>query len=110
MPSNNVVALTDANFDQEVIKSPTPVLVDFYADWCAPCRMMAPVVDELADEYVGKLKVGKIDTDAHRDAPSRYGISMIPTIILFKGGEIAERFVGVKSKNDFRKVLDAAIK
>jgi thioredoxin 1 len=110
MASMNVVMLSDANFDQEVLKSASPVLVDFYADWCAPCRMMAPVVDELADEYAGKVKVCKIDTDAHRDAPSRYGISAIPTLILFKGGQVAERFVGIKTKNDFRKSLDAAVK
>ena len=110
MASKNLVMLTDANFDQEVLQSASPVLVDFYADWCGPCRMMAPVVDELADEYVGKVKVCKLDTDAHRDAPTRYGITAIPTLILFKGGQLAERFVGVKTKGDFRKVLDAATK
>jgi thioredoxin 1 len=110
MAGQNVVIVTDATFEQEVLKSPVPTLVDFYADWCAPCRMMAPVVDELADEFVGKVKVCKIDTDAHRDAPSRYGISAIPTLILFNGGQVAERFVGVKSKADFRKALDALTK
>jgi len=110
MASKNVVMLTDANFDQEVLKSATPVLVDFFADWCAPCRMMAPVVDELADEYVGKVKVAKLDTDAHRTAAAKFGIGMIPTLILFKGGQVAERFVGVKSKSDFKKVLDGMAK
>jgi thioredoxin 1 len=107
MASKNVVVLTDDTFDAEVIQSDKPALVDFYADWCAPCRMMAPVVDELADAYLGKVKVCKLDTDAHRAAPTQFGISGIPTLILFKGGEAVERFVGVTSKGDIPKVLDA---
>lgn len=108
MASKNVVMLTDDTFDAEVIQSDQPALVDFYADWCAPCRMMAPVVDELADAYLGKVKVCKLDTDAHRQVPTQFGISGIPTLILFKGGKAVERFVGVSSKADIRKVLDAA--
>ena len=108
MASANVVMLNDGNFDAEVMQSDVPALVDFYADWCAPCRMMAPVIDELADEYVGKAKICKLDTDAFRDASAQFGISGIPTLILFKGGEIVERFVGVSSKGDIKKVLDAA--
>lgn len=107
MASPNVVILTDDNFEQEVVKSDTPVLVDFYADWCAPCRMMAPVIDELAESYSGKVKVAKLDTDAHREAAGRFGISAIPTIILFNKGEAQQRFVGVTSKGDFKKALDA---
>ncbi len=107
MASPNVVVLTDDNFEQEVVKSEKPVLVDFYADWCAPCRMMAPVIDELADSYTEKVKVAKLDTDAHREAASRFGISAIPTVILFKDGEPVQRFVGVTSKGDFKKALDA---
>ncbi|HOI54152.1 MAG TPA: thioredoxin [Phycisphaerae bacterium] len=108
MAGQNVVMLTDDSFDAEVLESQTPVLVDFYADWCAPCRMMGPVIDELADEYAGKAKICKLDTDAHRDAPSRYGISAIPTIILFANGDVAKRFVGVNKKADLKAALDAA--
>ena len=109
MASENVVLLTDAIFDQEVIKSDKPVLVDFYADWCAPCRMMAPIVEELANDYVGKVKVCKLDTDAHRDAAGRFGISSIPTLILFKDGKVAKQFVGVRKKGDFKTAIDAVI-
>ncbi len=108
MAEENLVVLTDENFEAEVTQEEMPVLVDFYADWCAPCRMMAPIIDELAAEYAGKVKVCKIDTDAHRDTPSRFGISAIPTVILFKGGEIVQRFVGISSKADFATALDAA--
>ena len=108
MANANVVILNDDNFDAEVTQSDVPALVDFYADWCAPCRMMAPVIEELADEYVGKAKICKLDTDAYRDASAQFGISGIPTLILFKGGEILKRFVGVSSKGDIKKVLDAS--
>ncbi len=108
MADENLVVLTDENFNEEVTQSEMPVLVDFYADWCAPCRMVAPIIEELAEEYAGKVKVCKIDTDAHRDAPSRFGISAIPTVILFSGGEIVQRFVGVSAKADFTTALDAA--
>ena len=108
MADENLVVLTDGNFDEEVTQSEMPVLVDFYADWCGPCRMVAPIIEELAEEYAGKVKVCKIDTDAHRDAPSRFGISAIPTVILFSGGEIVQRFVGVSGKADFTAALDAA--
>lgn len=107
MAGENVTVLTDENFDEEVLQADTPVLVDFYADWCAPCRMMAPVIEELAGEYQGKVKVAKIDTDAHRDAPSRFGISAIPTIILFQNGEPSRRFVGVTNKDEFKSALDS---
>ncbi len=109
MASENVVILTDKIFDQEVLKSDQPVLVDFYADWCAPCRMMAPIVDELANDYVGKVKVCKLDTDAQREAASRFGISSIPTLIIFKGGKVAKQFTGVHKKADFKIALDAAL-
>ncbi|MBN2584748.1 MAG: thioredoxin [Planctomycetes bacterium] len=108
MAGQNVVMLTDDNFEAEVLQSDTPVLVDFYAEWCAPCRMMGPVIDELAAEYAGKAKICKLDTDANRDAPTRFGISAIPTIILFSGGEIAKRFVGVNKKGDLKAAIDAA--
>ncbi|MEM1028668.1 MAG: thioredoxin, partial [Planctomycetota bacterium] len=84
-----------------------PVLVDFWAEWCMPCRMLAPVIDELSQEYDGKVKVGKVDTDANRETSVKYGISAIPTIILFKGGEVHKKFVGVTPKAEFNAELDA---
>jgi len=97
---------TEDNFEDEVIKSPTPVLVDFWADWCMPCKALAPTIDELATEYAGRIKVGKIDTDANQSLAARFGISAIPTVILFQDGQIKERFVGLRGKRDFKAVLD----
>ena len=85
MAGQNVVEFTDQNFEQEVINSDQPVLVDFWAEWCMPCRMLAPTIDKIAKDYAGKVKVGKLDTDANRDVSIKYGISAIPTVILFKG-------------------------
>jgi thioredoxin 1 len=110
MASNNVVTLTDENFEAEVLQSPTPVLVDFWAEWCMPCRMIAPAIEELAVEYQGKAKVGKVDTDSNRDISLKFGISAIPTVMVFKGGTIVKRFVGVQSKRDIAAALDAAMK
>jgi len=107
MASENVVMLTDADFDEQVLRSDLPVLVDFHADWCAPCRVMTPVIEAVADDFAGKVKVCKLDTDAHREAPTKFGISGIPTMILFKGGEIAKRFVGVTSRKDLESALNA---
>ncbi|MBB6430135.1 thioredoxin [Algisphaera agarilytica] len=107
MASETVLELTDANFDAEVVNSDQPVLVDFWAEWCMPCRMLAPVIDELSQEYEGKVKVGKVDTDANRETSVKYGISAIPTIILFKGGEVHKKFVGVTPKAEFSAELDA---
>ncbi|MEM1027799.1 MAG: thioredoxin [Planctomycetota bacterium] len=107
MASETVLELTDANFDAEVVNSDQPVLVDFWAEWCMPCRMLAPVIDELSQEYDGKVKVGKVDTDANRETSVKYGISAIPTIILFKGGEVHKKFVGVTPKAEFNAELDA---
>ena len=106
MASENVQEFTDANFDAEVKQSDLPVLVDFWAEWCMPCRMLAPVIDELAQEYDGKVKVGKVDTDANRNVSVDLGISAIPTIILFKGGEVVKKFVGVTPKAEFAAELD----
>jgi thioredoxin 1 len=107
MASENVKEFTDQNFDQEVLKSSEPVLVDFWAEWCMPCRMLAPTIEKIAKDYVGKVKVGKVDTDANRDISIKYGISAIPTVILFKGGEVAQKFVGLRNEKDFREALDA---
>lgn len=107
MASQNVQEFTDQNFEQEVIKSDVPVLVDFWAEWCMPCRMLAPTIEKIAEAYAGKVKVGKLDTDANRDTSMKYGISAIPTVLLFKGGEVAQKFVGLRSEKDFREALDA---
>ena len=88
--------VTDASFEQDVLKSDTPVLVDFWATWCGPCRAVAPVLEELSGEYDGKLKIVKLDTDANRDVSIKYGISAIPTVILFKDGQVAQKFVGLR--------------
>ena len=108
MAGDGVLELTDDNFDQEVIKSDKPVLVDFWAEWCMPCRMLAPTIDELAKEFNGKVKVGKVDTDANRDSAIKFGISAIPTIILFKGGQVVRKFVGVTPKKEFVAELQKA--
>jgi thioredoxin 1 len=106
MASENVKEFNDANFDAEVLKSDQPVLVDFWAEWCQPCRMLAPTIEKLAADYVGKVKVGKVDTDSNRDISLKYQISAIPTVILFKKGQVAQKFVGLRSEKDFKAALD----
>jgi len=106
--AENVLELTDSNFEAEVIKSDKPVLVDFWAEWCMPCKMLTPTIEKLAKDYAGKVKVGKVDTDANRDVSMRYGISAIPTVILFKDGKVANKFVGLRQEKEFKEVLDAA--
>ncbi|MEI8064475.1 MAG: thioredoxin [Verrucomicrobiota bacterium] len=107
MASKNIVTLTGANFDQEVTKSAVPVLVDFWAEWCGPCKMIAPVLDELADEKVGKLKIGKVNVDDAQDLAGKYGIRSIPTLLIFKGGVVKEQVVGMTGKKDLEKKLAA---
>ncbi|MCH7704867.1 MAG: thioredoxin, partial [Planctomycetes bacterium] len=99
----------DANFDEQVLEADTPVLVDFWAEWCGPCKALTPVINELADAYVGKLRVGKVDTDANREISVRFSISAIPTVMLFNKGEIVEKFVGLRSRKDFEVVLNRVI-
>ncbi len=94
MASNDIVTLKDATFDQEVLKSETPVLVDFWAVWCGPCKAIAPVVDDLATRYKGKLKVGKMDVDDQQAIAQQYGIRSIPTLLVFKGGRVVDTIVG----------------
>ena len=106
MASDNVLELTDDNFAEQVLNADVPALVDFWAEWCMPCKMIAPVVDEIADEYAGKIKVGKVDTDSSRDIAMKFGISAIPTLILFKNGEVAKKFVGLQQKSDLKTALD----
>ena len=109
MASQTVIELTDSNFESEVIKSEVPVLVDFWAEWCQPCRMLAPTIEQLADEYEGRIKVGKVDIDSNREVAVNYGISSIPTVILFKGGEVQKKIVGLAPKDQFTAALDAAV-
>ncbi|OGR66278.1 MAG: thioredoxin [Elusimicrobia bacterium GWB2_63_22] len=103
---SNEIQVTDANFEAEVIKSPLPVLVDFWAPWCGPCRMVGPVIDELAKEYAGKVKVCKLNTDENQDTAGKYQISAIPTMLLFKGGKLVEQLVGLQPKEELKKHLD----
>ncbi len=107
MASENVQEFTDSNFEQEVLQSAQPVLVDFWAEWCMPCRMLAPTIDKLAKDYAGRVKVGKVDTDANREIAMKYRIDAIPTVILFKGGQVSQKFVGLKQEKDFKAALDA---
>ena len=106
MASDSVIELTDDNFEQEVMSAEVPVLVDFWAEWCMPCRMLAPTIEDLATEFAGRIKVGKVDADANREVSAKFGISAIPTIILFKGGEIVHKFVGGTSKQQFAQELE----
>ena len=94
MPSTAILDVTDANFEQEVLQSDLPVMVDFWAVWCGPCRAMAPIVDELAASYDGKLKVAKMDVDKNAATPTRYNVRGIPTLLIFKGGKLQEQIVG----------------
>ncbi len=97
--------LTDATFEEEVLKSEIPVLVDFWAPWCGPCRAMGPVIDEMANEYEGKVKISKMNVDENQATPSKYGIRAIPTLILFKGGEVVEQITGAVSKSSIKEMI-----
>ena len=101
--------VTDATFEQEVLKAPRPVLVDFWAPWCGPCRMVAPIVEELAEEYDGKVNFVKLNTDDNPVIASRYSIRSIPTLLVFKGGEPIGQIIGFRPKSDLRRRLDAAL-
>ena len=109
MASENIVNLSSENFEQEVLKAETPVLVDFWAEWCGPCKMLAPVRDELAQEYGAKLKVGKVNIDHDQQLSVQYGIQSIPTLLIFKDGQVQEQHIGMKSKSVLKEALDSAI-
>ncbi len=106
MASDAILEITDANFDQEVLKSAQPVMIDFWAVWCGPCRALAPVVDEVAKSYHGKIKVGKMDVDKNTATPQRYGVRGIPTLLIFKDGQVREQIVGYVPKETIEKALD----
>jgi thioredoxin 1 len=106
MAGIHTLEFTDQNFEQEVLKSGQPVLVDFWAAWCAPCRMMSPAVEAVADAYAGRAKVGKVNVDENLSVATRYNIRSIPTLLLFKGGQIQEQVVGATSKDVISKLLD----
>ena len=105
MASANIKQATDQNFDQEVLKNGQPVLIDFWATWCAPCRALAPVVDQIADQYAGKLSVYKMDVDSNPETPGRYGVRGIPTLILFKGGQAVGQLVGAVPKDQIETLV-----
>ena len=109
MASQNTLTFDDAGFDQEVLSSPQPVLVDFWAEWCGPCRQMSPTIETIAGEYAGRVKVGKLNVDHNVQTASRYNIRGIPTLLLFKGGKVVEQRVGAMGKAEVQKMLETHV-
>ena len=107
--AGNLHEFTDANFGDDVLKSSEPVLVDFWAPWCGPCRMLMPIIEELAEEFSGKVKIGKVNTDENQQTAASYGITSIPTVMLFKDGEMIDKVVGAPPKDHFVKMLGTAV-
>jgi len=104
------IEITDGNFEKEVLQSDLPVLVDFWAPWCGPCRMVAPVVEEIAKEYAGRLKVGKLNTDENQKVAAQYGIMSIPTLMIFKDGKVVDKLIGAQPKEAIVGKLDSVLK
>ena len=106
MAALNIVTLTQQNFEKEVLQSSKPVLVDFWAEWCGPCKMLTPILDELAKEYDGKVTIGKVNIDEHQELAAQYGIRSIPTLLMFQKGQVADQIVGLRSKRDLKASFD----
>jgi thioredoxin 1 len=106
MAANNIVTLTQENFAAEVLKASAPVLVDFWAEWCGPCKMIGPILDEIAEEYSGRVKIGKVNIDQEQSLATEYGVRAIPTLLLFHQGQVADQMVGLRSKRDLKSSLD----
>lgn len=109
MAGANTLEFTDENFEAEVLQADGPVLVDFWADWCMPCKALGPTIDELATEYAGKAKVGKMDTENNRETPVKYNVQAIPTVLVFNKGTVAQKFVGLQNKKDFKAAIDGLL-
>jgi len=106
MPSQNILTVTQENFSTEVLSAGTPVLVDFWAEWCGPCKMISPILDELAQEYDGRVKIAKVNIDEQQQLAAQYGIRAIPTLLMFHKGEVSEQIVGLKSKRDLKNSIE----
>lgn len=106
MAAENIIVLNQSNFEKEVLQSPCPVLVDFWAEWCGPCKMLAPLLDELAVEFEGRAKIGKVNIDESQELANQHGIRAIPTLLIFKGGQAVDQIVGLRSKRDLKATLD----
>ena len=106
MAADTVFEITDQNFEELVKNSDQPVLIDFWAEWCMPCRALTPIIDELANEFDGKAKVGKLDIDANRETPMGFQVTAIPTVLIFKNGEVAKRFTGLRPKDDLQDAIN----